>query len=41
MKKLKRLIYLKLARRLSKSTTGAPVPSIVSENTKIIMIWRI
>ena len=36
MKKLKRLIYLKLARRLSKSTTGAPVPSIVSENTKIV-----
>ena len=35
MKKLKRLIYLKLARRLSKSTTGAPVPSIVSENTKV------
>ena len=35
MKKLKRLIYLKLARKLSKSTTGAPVPSIVSENTKI------
>ena len=35
MKNLKRLIYLKLARRLSKSTTGAPVPSIVSENTKI------
>ncbi len=35
MKKLKRLIYLKLARRLSRSTTGAPVPSIVSENTKI------
>lgn len=35
MKKLKRLIYLKLARRLSKSTTGAPVPSIVSENTKL------
>ncbi len=35
MKKLKRLIYLKLARRLSKSTTGAPVPSIISENTKI------
>jgi cytoskeletal protein CcmA (bactofilin family) len=35
MKKLNRLIYLKLARRLSKSTTGAPVPSIVSENTKI------
>jgi cytoskeletal protein CcmA (bactofilin family) len=36
MKKLKRLIYLKLARRLSKSTTGAPVPTIISENTKII-----
>lgn len=35
MKKLKRLIYLKLARRLSKSTTGAPVPSIISENTKL------
>lgn len=35
MKRLKRLIYLKLARRLSKSTAGAPVPSIVSENTKI------
>ena len=36
MKKLKRLIYLKLARRLSKSTTGAPVPSIVSENTRLV-----
>ena len=36
VKKLKRLIYIKLARRLSKSTTGAPVPSIVSENTKVI-----
>ena len=36
MKKLKRLIYLKLARRLSKSNTGAPVPSIVSESTKIV-----
>ena len=35
VKKLKRLIYIKLARRLSKSTTGAPVPSIVSENTKL------
>lgn len=35
MKRLKRLIYLKLARRLSKSTTGAPVPSIVSENSKV------
>ena len=36
VKKIKRLIYVKLARRLSKSTTGAPVPSIVSENTKLI-----
>ena len=35
MKKLKRLIYLKLARKLSRSSTGAPVPSIVSENTKV------
>ena len=35
MKKLKRLVYLKLARRLSKSTAGAPVPSIISENTKL------
>ncbi len=35
MKKIKRLIYLKLARRLSRSSTGAPVPSIISENTKI------
>ncbi len=35
MKKLKRLLYIKLARRLSRSTTGAPVPSIVSENTRI------
>ena len=36
VKKLKRLIYIKLARRLSRSTTGAPVPSIVSENTKVV-----
>ena len=35
MKKIKRLIYLKLARRLSRSSTGAPVPSIISENSKI------
>ena len=35
MKKIKRLLYLKLARRLSRSSTGAPVPSIISENTKI------
>lgn len=35
MKKLKRLLYIKLARRLSRSTTGAPVPSIISENTHV------
>ncbi|MBE6445215.1 MAG: polymer-forming cytoskeletal protein [Alphaproteobacteria bacterium] len=35
MKKFKRLLYVKLARRLSRSTTGAPVPSIVSENTRL------
>ena len=35
MKKFKRLLYIKLARRLSRSTAGAPVPSIVSENTHI------
>lgn len=35
MKKIKRLIYLKLARRLSRSSTGAPVPSIISENAKL------
>lgn len=35
MKKLKRLLYLKLARRLSRSSTGAPVPSIISENSKV------
>ena len=35
MKKFKRVLYLKLARRLSRSTTGAPVPSIISENTRL------
>ncbi len=35
MKKLKKLLYLKLARRLSRSSTGAPVPSIISENAKL------
>ena len=36
MKKLKRLLYVKLARRLSRSNTGAPVPTIVSENSRIV-----
>ncbi len=35
MKKIKRLLYLIIARRLSRSTTGAPVPSIISENAKL------
>lgn len=35
MKRLKRLLYIKLARRLSRSTTGAPVPSIISENARL------
>ena len=35
MKKIKRLVYLKLARRLSRGSAGAPVPSIISENTKV------
>ena len=35
MKNLKRLIYLKLARRLSRGSNGVPVPSIISENTKL------
>jgi len=34
MKKLKRLIYLKLARRLNRGANG-PVPSIISRSTKI------
>ena len=35
MKNLKRLLYVKLARRLSHNTSGAPVPTIVSENSRI------
>lgn len=35
MKKMKRLLYLKLARRLSHGSNGAPVPSIISENTRV------
>lgn len=35
MKKIKKLLYVKLARKLSRSTTGAPVPSIISENAKV------
>lgn len=35
MKKLKRILYLKFARRLNRSGQSMPVPSIVSENTRI------
>ncbi len=35
MKKLKRLLYLKLARRLSHGSNGTPVPSIISDKTHL------
>lgn len=35
MKNLKRLIYVKLARKLSHNNAGAPVPTIVSENSRV------
>ncbi len=35
MKNWRRLIYLKLARRLSRGTNGTPVPSIISATTNI------
>ena len=35
MKNLKRLIYLKIARRLSKNDSNMPVPTIIGSNTKI------
>lgn len=35
MKKLKRLIYLKLARRMSRNNQSIPVPSIISDNTQL------
>lgn len=35
MKKLKRLLYLKFARRLSRSSNPEAVPSIISEGTKV------
>lgn len=35
MKNLKRLLYVKLARKLSHNTNGVPVPTIVSENSRI------
>lgn len=35
MKKWKRLLILKIARRLSKNDNSMPVPTIISSNTKI------
>lgn len=35
MKKLKRILYLKFARRLNRSGQSMPVPSIISQNTRI------
>ena len=35
MKNLKRLLYVKLARKLSHNNSGAPVPTIVSENSRV------
>ena len=35
MKNLKRLIYLKFARSLNKNNKSVPVPTIVSENTRV------
>ena len=35
MKKLKRLIYLKFARSLNKNMSDVPVPTIISENTRV------
>lgn len=35
MKRLKRLLFLKVARKLSRNDTSVPVPTIISENTSI------
>ena len=35
MTKLKRLIYLKFARKVNKDSSTVPVPSIISEGTKV------
>lgn len=35
MKKLKRLIYLKFARSLNKNMSDVPVPTIISENSRV------
>lgn len=35
MKKLKRLLYLKFARSMNKNMSDVPVPTIISENTRV------
>lgn len=36
MKKLKKLLYLKLARKMNKNSNACAVPTIISEDTKVI-----
>ena len=36
MKKIKRVVYLKMARTFGKGSNGTPVPTIVGENTKVV-----
>lgn len=35
MKKLRRMLYLKFARKFNKNADAVPVPTIISENTRI------
>lgn len=35
MKKIKKLIYLKFARKLSRNSAGVPVPTIISEGSSV------
>lgn len=35
MKKLRRMLYLKFARKFNKNAEAVPVPTIISENTRI------
>ena len=35
MTKLKKMLFLKFARKFNKNAEAVPVPSIISENTKI------
>lgn len=36
MKKFRRMLYLKFARKFNKNAEAVPVPTIISENTKVI-----